>query len=174
MAAEEPSERVGLAARGGGEDVGGLARWGEPDHRSVLGVEGGDGSRGGVGLAGPGGPDDEYEPVAAGDRPGGVELWVPRRLHGAGGTSPPGLERLFLGEQGGRGESPVGDRLGDGSTVGPVSGGVVAFGAEGGASLLGQGREPIDLGDEVRRAARLIGSQEGGDVTGHIRSEPRG
>ena len=151
MTREEPSERVGLTTSRRGEHISGFARRGEPDHLAPLGTESSDSARGRVRLAGPCWPDDEHEPVAPGDRPRRVELWIVRRLDRPRGAGRPCLERLLLGEQSGGGESPVGHRFADGPAVGSATDGRASFGSEWHTLLLGEGGEPVDLPDQLGR-----------------------
>ena len=126
-----------------------------------------------MGLPGAGGADDDNEPIGSGDRPGRRGLRVAGKGDWGGGAGGPLLELLFLGKNGGERESSVGDVLGDRAAVSAASSGVVPVGAYRDALLLGSGREAVDLGDHPAGIGAGVRSDEGGQVTGDVGSQPR-
>ncbi len=77
---EELGDGVGRHAGLGFQDTGRLGRRGEPDHRSGLCVEIGDGGLEHACLAGTGRADDEHESIVSGDRARCVVLTVVERV----------------------------------------------------------------------------------------------
>ena len=133
VAGEEPGEGVGRAAGLGGQDVGGLARGREPDHRSALGRSEPDDVRGGRGLAGAGRADHQDQRSRHRPSPRRPRLRV---IDASAGTRSawlcgPSLQRQLLVEHRRGGEPPVGDVLADRPPVAPVA---TASGASGRAA----------------------------------------